>query len=54
CSDCGRSFSHSSTLILHIRTHTGEKLYPCTECGKSFTTSSTYIQHCLIHTGEKP
>ncbi|NXX43140.1 ZNF3 protein, partial [Tricholaema leucomelas] len=54
CPDCGKTFSCSSTLIIHRRIHTRDNLFPCAECGKSFTTSSRLLRHRIIHSGEKP
>ncbi|XP_036167378.1 zinc finger protein 256-like isoform X2 [Myotis myotis] len=53
CTDCGKLFRESSSLIKHWRVHTGEKPYVCRDCGKSFSRKCNLNCHQRIHTGVK-
>lgn len=53
--NCRRIFPRHSTLISHMRTHTGERPFTCNEpnCGKGFILKINLERHLRTHTGEK-
>ena len=54
CLVCSKNFKCKSQLIIHERTHTGEKPYDCIVCEKRFSSKSNLFTHERTHTGEKP
>ncbi|XP_046899790.1 zinc finger protein 260-like isoform X2 [Hypomesus transpacificus] len=54
CQQCDDRFAGKSSLVGHMRRHTGEKRFQCQQCNKQFAQKGHLVNHMRIHTGEKP
>eukprot|EP01083_Nonionella_stella_P143443 445919_1 len=54
CTYCKKRFKKNAQLIIHLRTHTGERPYDCSYCEKSFARKGDCIRHEMLHSGAKP
>ncbi|KAL1005860.1 hypothetical protein UPYG_G00064860 [Umbra pygmaea] len=49
CEFCGKAFKFQSNLIVHRRSHTGEKPYKCHLCNHACTQASKLKRHMKTH-----
>ncbi|CAK1599867.1 unnamed protein product [Parnassius mnemosyne] len=48
CEYCPQQFTSLTKLARHVRSHAGERPYPCKHCDKSFMKSHHYTRHLRV------
>lgn len=54
CNSCNSKFSTKGNLLVHQRSHTGERPFACEKCASSFSTKGNLKRHIKAHSGQRP
>ncbi|XP_077547601.1 uncharacterized protein LOC144159789 [Haemaphysalis longicornis] len=54
CGQCSFSTAYKCSLIVHQRTHTGERPFQCRLCARTFAHKCNLKSHLRVHSGERP
>jgi len=54
CQTCGHKCKSASALIMHERTHSGERPFACHDCKKKYARKCDLKRHELLHSEEGP
>jgi uncharacterized Zn-finger protein len=52
--NCNKSYSNKSRLLVHERTHTGQRPFICHICNKTFNEKGNLKTHICFHSNNRP
>ena len=53
CDQCQKGFFFKKDLVVHLRVHSGQGLFPCTNCPNKYNTWAAMDAHHIVHQNQK-